>query len=1258
MRIYFKKMSNRLIFWFLIIGLLPLSIVTVLHFQYRIEAIREREFNKLTAIRELKIKNIENWLHEIFSDIKTLTHDPEILSLKGVFDKGRTTRDDDTAIESVRRTLNSFVRNHESYLEIFILNPVSGRIEISTNKAFEGKYRDDNPYYKETLRIRKIYIKDIFYSKNLNISSMTISSPLFDYTHPESIIGILVVRIDLDRSVFRILLDHSGLGKTGETLIVDKGGTVLNRLRLASEREPLTVKAAGLPALLASQGKNDITSGVDYRGEKVLATYGYVPTTQWGFMVKQDIKEINGPIKMMLLNSVLLILCCTVALLLAAVFLSKILTKPVLEMTEVSRKIREGKMTARNAYRTFDELGFLSQSFNEMADSLQFQMEVRSAVSGIIDILAAADNMNTLALELVKKLTEFTDSEMAGFYMLNEEKSHFEIIASIGLMPEAMEPFHIKSFEGGFGKTLANLKISHIHDIPEDTLFKFKTFTGDIIPKEIITIPVVVQEGVTAIISLASIKKYTKKSIEIIDNQWIPALNTSFSNLLANEETRRLAKELRVKNRELISQTKQLSSQAEELKQQSRELQRKNLELEIKSRQVEEANRLKSQFLSNMSHELRTPLNSVLALSRVLMMQINEKLSTDEINYLKIIERNGMNLLALIEDILDLSKIEAGRMDVIPRLFSPYLIVEAIVEGLDPIAQSKGVSIHSELTKDFPRIQNDEKRVQQILQNIIENGVKFTEKGYVTVSGKYDEERIYIKVKDTGIGISTKHLPHIFDEFRQVDESLARRFEGTGLGLAIADKTAKMLGGRISVESVPGKGSEFTLTLPILWQEVNFPAREPARNTPDTGMGPKGKTILVVDDDPDAVATISNSLIQEGYNTITATSGKEALDVAKRFTLFAITLDIFMPEMDGWEVLQGLKKCLKTRNIPVIIVSIADDKETGIALGAVGYLTKPVVKEELISEIKKVGRPEEFPVGEYTVMVVEDNDFQREEMARIIEAEGMNVILAENGARCVELLQDSVPNIVVLDLIMPEMDGFCALEKIRSNPATSSVPVIVVTAKDLTDEDIGRLCGNVSSVLTKGSNMTLESLIDLIIDILADIEGAKGPVESPHEIFDIKKEKEPSVIKQEPEQTSMAKGQKRKPSILVVEDNTDNMAAIKAVLHDRYDLVEARDGEQALKAAFGDLPDLVLLDISLPKIDGMTVVRKMRKNRKISSIPVIAMTARAMKGDMERILEGGCDDYISKPFDPEEVLSKVEKYLSYEKGNHDKNPGY
>ncbi|MDY7032854.1 MAG: response regulator [Thermodesulfobacteriota bacterium] len=1247
MNFQFKKMSNRLIFWFLIIALLPLTIISILNYKERTERIRDREFNKLIAIRELKIKTIEGWLNEIFNDIKTMTQDPEILALKNLFDTGEVDRNGDSVIESVKRTLNSFVRNHERYREIFIINPVSCRIEISTHMEFEGEDRCDNLYYTETLRTRKIYIKDIFYSKNLNTPSMTVSSPLFDHNHPsgDRISGVLVVRINLEHSVWDTLLDDSGLGKTGETLIVNKDSIVLNRLRLASEREPLTLKTAALPALLASQGKKGVIRGVDYRGKEVLAAYGYLPRTQWGFVVKQDLKEINAPIRMMLWNFVLLISCSAIAVWLVAVFLSRILTKPVLEMTEVSRKIREGDMTARNVYRTSDELGFLSQSFNEMADSIQFHMEAQSAVSEISDILSVTDDMNTLTWKLIEKLMEVTDSQMAAFYALNEERSQFNLLASIGVAHEAVKPFHAKSFEGEFGKTLSTQKISCLHDIPEDTVFKFRTFTGDMMPKEMITIPIVVQERVAAIISLASIKKYSEKSVEIINNPWTYALNTSFANLMANEETRRLANELGEKNRELRSQAAQLYSQTEELERQSGELRRKNLELEIKSRQVEEANRLKSQFLSNMSHELRTPLNSVLALSRVLMMQTKEKISTDELNYLRIIERNGKNLLALIEDILDLSKIEAGRMDVVPKLFSPHLTVEAIVESHEPIARDKGISIHSELTKDFPKIKSDETRVYHVLQNIIGNAVKFTEQGYVTISGKWDEEKIYIKVKDTGIGISKKYLPHIFDEFRQVDGSLARKFEGTGLGLAIADKTANMLGGGISVESVPGTGSEFTLMLPISWQGADLPVYEPDKAALYTDMESKGKTILVVDDDPHSLAMIANSLIQEGYDTITANSGKEALNLAQTNTLFAITLDIFMPEMDGWEVLQGLKKNPKTRNIPVVIVSIADDKETGLALGAVGYVTKPVVKEELISEIKKIGRPEEFPVGEYTVLVVEDDDFQRMEMARIIEAEGMNVICAENGAHCIKLLQDTVPNIIILDLIMPEMDGFSALDSIRSDPATCGVPVIIVTAKDLTDDDMKKLCGNVSSVLTKRGGMPLESLIDQIINILAGIEGSKGPVENPQEVFGIIKEKEPTFKKREQAQTSMAGGHKRKHSILVVEDNPDNMVAIKAVLHDRYDIAEVTDGEEALIAVVSEHPDLILMDISLPKIDGMAVVKNMRQNKESRNIPVIALTARAMKGDMEHILEGGCDDYISKPFDPEELLSKVEKHL-------------
>ncbi len=526
------------------------------------------------------------------------------------------------------------------------------------------------------------------------------------------------------------------------------------------------------------------------------------------------------------------------------------------------------------------------------------------------------------------------------------------------MIPEIMEYYDPTNLEGEFGAAIATQKISHIKDIPEDTVFKFRTFAGAMLPREIMSIPVTVGGIVTAIISLASIKKYSTECLEIFSQPWVLGLNTAFSNLMANEETRRLANELRDINDELESQARMLKAQTKELIRKSDELQNQNVELELKRREVEEANRLKSQFLSNMSHELRTPLNSVMALSRVLIMQTKEKLSEEEASYLKIIERNGKNLLALINDILDLSKIEAGRVTVNPRVFSPRATVENIIENLLPLASEKGIQLGFEVEEDFPRVETDEERLYQILQNIIGNAVKFTDKGGVTVSGKYDSENIYISVADTGIGIPEEHLVHIFEEFRQIDGSSSRKFEGTGLGLSIALKSARMLGGDISVESVIERGSTFVLTLPLAWKGQE-PIYEPEPIKPHPEIKPERKTILVVDDDPEAANMISTSLLKEGYNIIAATSGKEAVKLAERYSPFAITLDILMPDMDGWEVLQTLKNTPDTKDIPVIIVSVteeAEDRETGFALGAAGYITKPVDRDLLISEIRKIVR--------------------------------------------------------------------------------------------------------------------------------------------------------------------------------------------------------------------------------------------------------------------------------------------------------------
>jgi CheY-like chemotaxis protein len=1029
--------------------------------------------------------------------------------------------------------------------------------------------------------------------------------------------------------------------------------------------------------------------------------------------------------------------------------LLKGIREPLKELTSATQRFQGGDFDARSLNASDNEFGILAGAFNQMAGAVQTEMEARQKAALIAHVMLREEDLRPFCRELLEVLMEHTGSQVGGVYLLNEEKTAFEHYESIGLGSGRRASFSASDSEGEFGTAFVSGQIQYITNIPADTPFTFSAMSGNLKPREIITIPILSDNKVIAIISLAGLRDYSESSIRLVKDIW-SVLTARMNGVLAFRKIREFSEKLEHQNRELEAQKRELSMQANELAEQ-------NTELEMQKYQLEEASQMKSQFLSNMSHELRTPLNSVLALSRVLMMQGKEKLSAEEVKYLEIIERNGKNLLALINDILDLSKIEAGRMDINPQHFSLTMTLENIIESIMPLAEEKHIDIRKDIPRDLPYIESDEIRVSQIIQNLISNAVKFTSAGSVIVCAAYREESISVRIIDTGIGIAAGDLHYIFDEFRQVDGSSSRKYEGTGLGLAIARKAARMLGGNITAASVPGEGSTFTITLPVTWQG-KAPPWKPFATGPLPDAKTTYKTILIVDDDPETAATISRYLLREGYNTITASSGAEALKLAARELPFAITLDVIMPDMDGWEVLQSLKKNPDTRNIPVIIVSISEEQETGFALGAVGYVSKPVSRKRLISEIQKINTRETR-----SVMIVDDNELDRQEIARIVEEEGMTAIAAEGGAACLELIAEKIPDVLVLDLMMPEPDGFIVLEKIRNNPATRDLPVIVVTAKDLTEEDRQKLSGNVFSVLEKSTSTPIvllkeikrilenlegrtaeyrrgnaESLprillvedteaaiiqiktvlegagycvdvarggqeaidyvshtipdgivLDLMMpeidgfEVLEKIRGTKATLKIPVLILTAKdltpedfrklsanhvqqlvqkgcvdKEhlllKVSSMLKADPEppvrhdigrDTGPTRDALMTLSILIMEDNPDSMATIEAVLQNRYRIMEAKDGEEGLRIAAQTRPDLILLDMALPKMDGYAVVRHLKCDRELNPIPVIALTSRAMKGDREKILEAGCDDYIAKPIDPESFLKKIDEWL-------------
>lgn len=1048
-------------------------------------------------------------------------------------------------------------------------------------------------------------------------------------------------------------------------------------------------------------------------------------------------------------NSMLVLLVVGLLLsIIIVVVITRSLVEPVKRLNIIANKIEAGDLSVRHQIKSNDEVTKLARSFNKMADSIEVRNNVLSGLAAISAEMHGKHKLREFAGSLLVKIKELTKTEMVTFYVLERDINKYTPLQSVGAHSDLLESFDGDNPPGDFGNVLRSKQIYHLKNISNDTVFLYKSVVGDIVPKEVITIPILENNVVVALISCASIQSFSEQSLDIIQ-QSQPIISASFITLLANRKTRKYSQQLSTINQELEVQSEELKQQADELRQSGDNLHEQNMELEMQRRQVEEANRLKSEFLSNMSHELRTPLNSINALSNVLIMQSSGKLNEDEANYLEIIERNGKRLLSLINDILDLSKVEAGKMDFQIKPFSLNSALRMMTESVESLALEKDIELNLNLSEEI-EVNSDESRLTQVVTNVLGNAIKFTEKGSVDISTKRLNNSVQIVIKDTGIGIHEDVLPLIFQEFRQADGTTSRAYEGTGLGLAIANKMIEVLEGSIEVESELGIGSVFTVTLPL--SHSNEGSAAPVLLNEVIEKGDHDKTILIVDDDDELVLELSKKMKSEGFHVLTAFSGETAIDLAIKHNPFVITLDIVMPEMDGWEVLQKLQQNSATKDIPVIIISKSDDLATSVALGAVGYIQKPVNKELILREIQKINKPAT------SIAVVDDSEIDRMQIGRILEKEKFKSTLFVNGEQCLNYLKTKLPDVLILDLMMPGMDGFQVLKEIRSNINTRYLPVIVVTAKDLNVNEKELLSKQAASLISKG---TIENnIVDEIFHLISKLDGKRTEVSRPlnngqkniliiednssaiiqiqkvlenegltvnhassgKEALEFVKNSIPDGIildlmmpemdgfevlekirssaltrnipvliltaknlskadlaklssnnvqqliqkgdvninelvsrvnlmlgkvnsNNNASEIVMKKQSTGKPKIVLIEDNQDNRTTVRAIVGDNYEIVEAQDGESGVKKVISEKPDLVLLDISLPGKDGFAVIDEIRNNQQTNNIPVIALTAKAMKGDKQKIIEAGCNEYVSKPIEPKELIKKISLYI-------------
>ena len=714
-------------------------------------------------------------------------------------------------------------------------------------------------------------------------------------------------------------------------------------------------------------------------------------------------------------------------------WLTRSITKPVQLLKEGTQNIMAGKFEPIVLHRS-DELGDLAADFNRMSSLLGNNYTRLNAYSELVTTLNSSATIDEVEEKSLQILCKHTRAAVGALYILNKEERVLELVSGFALKSNGQVRKKLAIGEGIPGQCAAEMKTIEMSDISTNSSFMIDTGLMELVPSYVTAVPIPFQDEILGVLVLGAARAFGELEKEIVSNS-VPQLGVAVTNAKNFEATRQL----------------------------SIEIAKRNEELSTKNAEVEKAYRVKSDFLSSMSHELRTPLNSIIGFSSVLLGPTGDPLTGDQRKAMEKVLKNGRHLLQLINDILDLSKLESGRMSLSVESEDVSSIISNCLLIVEPLIQSKKLELTQDIQPDLPALTTDIVKVRQIVVNLLSNAAKFTEKGGIGVKAALRPNgMIAISVKDSGIGIEAKNFGVVFEEFKQVDSSSTRKYKGTGLGLPISRRLARMLGGDLTLESEYGHGSTFTLTLPpTLPPEaaesiMKVPARPPA---PKAEVTPKkaieavlaagqGVQVLCIDDDPDVIEILRKYLVPEGYSVVGALSGDEGIELAAKVKPVLITLDIMMPKKDGWIVLRELKENPATRDIPVIIHSIVDNKPLAMSLGAVDVMTKPTEPKRLLSLVKKY-----YQTGDQFILLVDDHlDFALA-CKDLLKRDGFEVRIASSGPEALKVLKDSIPSLILLDLLMPGMDGFQVLQELGRDEKWKQIPVVAMSVKEPTEAE-------------------------------------------------------------------------------------------------------------------------------------------------------------------------------------------------------------
>ena len=988
---------------------------------------------------------------------------------------------------------------------------------------------------------------------------------------------------------------------------------------------------------------------------------------------------------------------------------NRLVTYPVRQITDMMTRVaaRDASVVVTRLERK-DEIGELAralQVFKQTTLDTDAQNLIKTQVTGISNTLLQATTHKEFAQWLTRELGSALKVGLGLFYSFDDTRQRLDLLASYGLRLGNRPAAHFMPGEGLVGQCAVDRKAIVLDDVPGD-YFHIDSGGGEALPRHIAILPVLYRDTLIGMLELASFSPFTPLQLQLLD-ELLPIvalalenLNRSISTcdlllqtqeqadeLRASELVMRQQKEvlrenndaLQAKTAELEEQSERLIASEEELRVQAEELQVSNEELREKTERINQqkdvlqelqretaekadelarASQYKSEFLANMSHELRTPLNSLLILSRSLADNDTGNLDAEQIESARIIHDAGTSLLHLINDILDLSKIEAGKMELMLDELPLADLQRRLQRTFAHVAADKGLDFSVEIEPGLPAIlHTDGTKLEQIANNLLGNAFKFTAEGAVSVRiGRPDsaiaippalqgQPLIAISVSDSGIGIPPDKFQNIFNAFEQVDASTSRKFGGTGLGLAISRRMALLLGGDIAVHSESGGGSRFSVLLPetapgqphdviapsttqapaLALSRTGSPHLLPDAIADDRGsLQPGQTTILVIEDDSAFARILIDMIHRKGYRALAASDGESGLRLAQAHRPTGILLDVMLPAMDGWTVMNQLKVDPATRTIPVHFISATDEASRGLELGAVGFLTKPVSREAIGAAFERLLH---FSEGQpRRLLIVDDEADSRTAVRTMLRADGVLIDEAGSAEQALELTAQAHYDCIVLDLGLPGMSGMELLEHLSKAPG-GVPPVVVYSGRDLSRDETLRLRQYTDSIVVKGARSP-ERLLDEVSLFLHSIQHAPR--------------------RSEAGSTALA-GELKGRRVLLVDDDMRNLFALSRVLRGwGLQVSVAQDGQKALKALADDAaPGVVLMDIMMPVMDGYETIRAIRAQPQFATLPIIALTAKAMRGDRELCLEAGASDYLSKPIDIDKLSSMLHVWLQH-----------